>query len=267
DLSNIAGSAVWAEAFTQAIADIPAKRLLIVLDCCHAERMTAASRDIVCLKASPGFEMTAAPEGLGAALKQGEGRAVYSSSLGNQASWERNDQTRGIFTHHFVEALQGAGNRPGDREVRLSNLMNHLGTAVPKTAKQQWGADQRPCFDIVGEDFPVALIGGGKANRRIPITIDPAQLFDEDYTRLRESFISPWPVFERVKIDRFAGRDWLEQRLDGFLKKHDRGVFVVEAEAGLGKSAFLAHLVQDRRYIHHFIELGRGQEGIAGGFR
>src|SRR5262245_55387886 len=155
DGSNIAGSAVRAQAFTQAIKNIPAKRLIVVLDCCHAERMATASRDMVRLKPSPGFEMTAAPQDLVAALKQGEGRAVYSSSLGNQPSWERNDQTRGIFTHHFVEALQGAGNRPGDREVRLSNLMNHLGTAVPKTAKQQWGADQRPCFEIVGEDFPV----------------------------------------------------------------------------------------------------------------
>ena len=145
--------------------------------------------------------------------------------------------------------------------------MNYLGMAVPRTAKHQWGEDQRPCFDIVGEDFAIALINGGKRTRRIPITVDPAQIFDEDYTKLRESFISPWPVFERVKIDRFTGRDWLEKQLDGFFGKHDRGVFVLEAEAGLGKTAFLAHLVQDRQYVHHFSELARGQEGIAAGLR
>ena len=54
-------------------------------------------------------------------------------------------------------------------------------------------------FDIVGEDFAIALIRGGKAHRRIPIAVDPAHIFDQDYTKLREAFISPWPVFERVK--------------------------------------------------------------------
>ena len=84
---NIAGSAVQAQAFTQAIENIPAKRLVIVLDCCHAERMATASRDMVRLESLPGFEMAAAPKNLVAVLKRGGGRAVYSSSLGNQPSW------------------------------------------------------------------------------------------------------------------------------------------------------------------------------------
>ena len=122
---------------------IAARRLLVVLDCCHAEGMAAASRDLR-LEPPDGFEMTAPSEGLVAALKQGEGRAVFSASRGNQRAYERSDRTQGIFTYHLIEALKGAGTLPGLTEVRLSHLMSHLGRAVPETAKQQWGSRSRP---------------------------------------------------------------------------------------------------------------------------
>jgi hypothetical protein len=67
-----------------------------------------------------------------------------------------------VFTHHLLEALQGAGNRPGDTEVRLSSLMGHLGKAVPTSARQMYNAEQVPFFDTAAEDFPVALLRGGK---------------------------------------------------------------------------------------------------------
>ena len=56
-------------------------------------------------------------------------------------------------------------------------------------------------------------------------------------------------------------------RVDDFLTCYDRGVFVLEAEAGLGKTAFLAHLVRQRDYIHHFVELAQGLDGVAPGLK
>ena len=50
-----------------------------------------------------------------------------------------------------------------------------------------------------------------------------------------------------------VGRDWLRARLQKFLAEHDRGYFVLEAAAGLGKSAFLADLVAREAYIHNFV--------------
>ena len=35
-----------------------------------------------------------------------------------------------VYTYHLIEALQGAGNREGDAEVHLSNLINYLGKTV-----------------------------------------------------------------------------------------------------------------------------------------
>ena len=96
------------------------------------------------------------------ALQEGEGRAVFTSSRGNQKSYIRPDNTLSIFTHHLLEALQGSANQPGEQVVRLSHLMNHLDRTVPQSASQLVNAEQRPFVNLASEDFPVALLLGGK---------------------------------------------------------------------------------------------------------
>ena len=153
-----AGSALSAEDFTAALRKIQARRLLVLMDCCHAAGM-ATAKEAPTLPA--GFAQTALPKGVAKALKQGAGRAVFSSSTGAQVSWVRPDGSLSLYTYHLIEALQGAGNRPGDTVVRLSDLMNYLGKAVPASA-QALGREQTPFFDTATEDFPVALLRGGK---------------------------------------------------------------------------------------------------------
>jgi hypothetical protein len=82
-----------------------------------------------------------------------------------------------------------------------------------------------------------------------------------------DSYIDPRPVFERLALDRFTGRLWLTSEVDAFLAENDRGYFLLEADAGLGKTAFLAHLVQERGWVHHFVELTPGQDGVGPGLR
>ncbi len=108
---------------------------------------------------------------------------------------------------------------------------------------------------------------GGDVIQSILITGDHNRVFVGDYERLRDAYIPPWSVFERVRLDRFVGREWLVAEVDAFLRDHDRGLFVLEAAAGLGKTTFLAHLVKTRGYIHHFVELAPGDGGIAPGLR
>src|SRR4051812_1903489 len=123
--------------------------------------------------------------------------------------------------------------------------------------------------DVVGGSvlkFQVLPIGGDVV-RSIIVQGDRNRVFAGDYERLRDAYISPWSVFERVKLDRFVGREWLTERVDAFLRENDRGYFILEAAAGLGKTAFLAHLVRTRGTIHLFAEQARGQDGIAPGLR
>ncbi len=158
---DVPSSALSAQAFTEALREIPARRLLVFVDSCHAEGMATAKEPSV-IKLPPGFAKVALPKDVVNELKQGEGRAVFTSSRGEQRSWIRTDGAMSIYTYHLVEALQGAGNRPGDTVVRVSNLMNHLGQTVPESALKMRQAEQTPFFDTATEDFPVALLRGGK---------------------------------------------------------------------------------------------------------
>lgn len=158
--ADLALSALSSDSFNRALRQIEAKRLLVVLDCCHAAGMATAK--MLPVAAPPSFRPAALPKALIAELKQGAGRAVFTSSLGEQRSWVRPDQTMSIFTYHFLEALQGAGNQPGDPYVRLSHVMSHLSKSVPVSAAQLCQADQTPFFDTASEDFPIALVQGGK---------------------------------------------------------------------------------------------------------
>jgi hypothetical protein len=87
---------------------------------------------------------------------------VFTSSRGNQSSWVRPDGILSVYTYHLIEALKGMANQPGDRLVKISNVMTHLGKTVPESARNLCHAEQIPFFDAATEDFPVAMLRGGK---------------------------------------------------------------------------------------------------------
>jgi hypothetical protein len=161
DPFDLAGSALDARVFTDAIRNLPARRLLVFVDSCHAAGM-ASSKDQAAFDLPKGFQHAILPKGMIDDLGKGQGRAVFTSSLGTQSSWILKDNSMSIYTFHLIEALKGAGNKPGDTTVRLSNLANHLSQSVPQTAMWECHAEQTPFFSWETEDFPVALLLGGK---------------------------------------------------------------------------------------------------------
>ncbi|MEO0489820.1 MAG: caspase family protein [Cyanobacteria bacterium J06659_2] len=155
-------TALSADAFNEALRQISAKRLLVILDCCHAAGMASAKGEIVEPRRPKGVIPTADPKGLIDALSQGEGRVVFTSCRGKQSSWVRDDQTLSIYTHHLIEALQGAASQSGATEVTVFDLANHLGKAVPESAAAM-GHEQNPRFEMADtERFTIALLQGGK---------------------------------------------------------------------------------------------------------
>ena len=82
-----------------------------------------------------------------------------------------------------------------------------------------------------------------------------------------DAYLEPRRVYERLDLDRFTGRQWLVASIDDFLERQASGYFVLEAEAGMGKTALLARLARERRWLHHFVELARGYEGVPHGLR
>lgn len=155
-------SALSARDFTSALHQIDSQRLLVIIDSCHAAGMATAKNSRANIKLPPDFIATTPPKNTIEHLKQGKGRAIFTSSRGEQSSWILPDGSMSIYTYRFLEALQGAGNQAGDKVVRLSNLMNHLGKAVPSDALTLHQAEQIPFFDTATEDFSVAFLHGGK---------------------------------------------------------------------------------------------------------
>lgn len=110
------------------------------------------------------------------------------------------------------------------------------------------------------------VIQGGAVGSIIS-TGDHARFFVGDYQRLGESFLPPWPVFRRVKLERFAGRRWLLREVEAFVGKEPCGYFVLEAAAGLGKTTFMARLVRRWGCAHHFVETTPGPDGVGPALR
>lgn len=159
---DIENSALSAQDFTNGLRQIQAQRLLVVIDSCHAEGMANSKDGYTAIKLPPSLIQISPPKSIVNDLKQGEGRAVFTSSRGTQVSWIRPDNAMSVYTYHLIEALKGKGNNQGDNVVRVSNLMNHLGRTVPKSALTLRQAEQTPFFDTAAEDFAVALLRGGK---------------------------------------------------------------------------------------------------------
>lgn len=80
------------------------------------------------------------------------------------------------------------------------------------------------------------------------VAINNYSYFQSAPTNLRRSF----DALIADKIRNFVGRRFVFDTLDEFLNEQDSGYFVIRGVPGIGKSAFMAKLVNDRGYVHHF---------------
>ncbi len=166
---KIADSAVAGRDFTRALQAIKSQKLLVILDCCHAQGVTAAKGGVEFrltngeeLDAPQGFVPQSA-KGQFAALVEGKGVAMLASSDHDQLSWIKKDQSCSVFTDHLIDGLRGAGNLVGDREITVMNLIDHLGKTVAATARAEYQVQQDPQVEFKGSNyFPIALLCGGK---------------------------------------------------------------------------------------------------------
>lgn len=169
---NLRSRALRVEDFADAIQSLPACRLLIVLDCNHVSGASAQDGQPAAFNAAtiPPVLLIGQDHALGVgdgaagwvALPKGQGRAVISSSQGEQPSFNRQDGSESIFIDHLVEALSGAfQSQPGQREIWVTDVINHVWQCVPQSAQAAWGKTQQVDYQISGQ-FPVGLFKGGQ---------------------------------------------------------------------------------------------------------
>ncbi|MEZ4661746.1 MAG: caspase family protein [Caldilineaceae bacterium] len=175
DPQKLAETLLPAITFEQQIAALQPKRLLVVLDCCHSGGVQAKNVDgpelpgayISLAFPAPMLMGEKSVEVSGAVAKdvnllaESSGRAVLSSSQGNEKSYMRTDGQMSVFTYHLIEALTGhAQPEEGAKEVLVSDVLSYVHRKVPQTASAI-GAKQQPHARLDGV-FPVALLLGGK---------------------------------------------------------------------------------------------------------
>jgi hypothetical protein len=220
---KIRSRALRAGDFADAVEAIGPQRLLVVLDCCHAGGMGV--KDVMSLPA--GYAQAAfapavlmggeeAPAGPGAKgleqLAEGRGRAVLSSSTGEQRSYIRHDGEMSIFTFHLIEALTGhAQPQEGATDVLVSDVMSYVYRHVPRSAREAYGRDQDPDFQVSGV-FPIALLLGGAGWSKGQMAPDPLEKLPkaaEERTPLRVDTGGGAYIGGGVKVSRgdLVGRD------------------------------------------------------------
>jgi bDLD-like protein len=86
--------------------------------------------------------------------------------------------------------------------------------------------------------------------------------FEGKFAQLRSWWLNPKPVFDRVDVDQLFGREQLLDDINRFIRERDRGYILIEAAAGLGKTAVAAWLARTRHYICHFTDQPRGGESL-----
>ena len=162
-----------AREFANEIEALTPRRLLVLLDCCHAHGMGAKDPGLSGDVSSP-FPIgllrdvaDASPvefdDGKSlSSLREGQGRAILSSSRGDERSFYFPDERMSVFTHHLIEALIGhAPTSTGQHEVLVSDILGYLPRQVPRTVRDAYQREQNPEFTASG-NFPVAMLLGGK---------------------------------------------------------------------------------------------------------
>jgi tetratricopeptide (TPR) repeat protein len=149
--ASLAQTAIAGSDFTDALRAIPARKLVVIFDCCHAGGIgQPKDADAPVLKG--GLSDSYYDQ-----LKQGTGRAILASSLSTESSYVIPGAENSLFTQHLLAGLQG-GIASEDGLIHIFDLFEYV---QPKVTSDQ--PNQHPIFKAeLEENFPVALYLGGQ---------------------------------------------------------------------------------------------------------
>jgi hypothetical protein len=157
DLNRLYQTAVSGAEFTERLRAIPALRLLVLLDCCHAGGVGEAK--------APGLELAKSPLPPEAhdLLAEGGGRVLIASSQEDELSFAGRPYS--AFTLALTETLSGVGVAKQDGYVRVADLALHAREVVPGRT----GGRQHPILHFEQADnFVLAYYAGGETQPKGP---------------------------------------------------------------------------------------------------
>ncbi len=182
-----------AEDLTALLDAIPAARVVLLLDACHAEAAAHVKSEAEAKGMLQGFREPTLEK-----LASGNGRVVIASCRDSELSWTSTWRGHSLFTHFLLEGLRGQARGIEDGTVRVLDLFSYLSEQVP--ANPVNGTLQHPVMRAHTENnFPLALRKGGWfKGEDVAGAETPAASF-EDLTRLGPRSID-WRQLEAVMV-------------------------------------------------------------------
>ncbi|MGD0063932.1 MAG: hypothetical protein ABSB76_10885, partial [Streptosporangiaceae bacterium] len=123
--------------------------------------------------------------------------------------------------------------------------------------------DSGPAPSSATAGGPRSVAAGGDISGLVLTGDIGGNVYIGEYERLEDVRQYADGLVAELDLPHFAGRGWLLENIDEFLRSADRGYFVLEADAGLGKTAFCAWLARTRGYPQHFARLPGGGDTAA----
>ncbi|MDX9954917.1 MAG: caspase family protein, partial [Anaerolineae bacterium] len=170
DVNHLKTTAIKGAEFAAKLRAIPAKKLLVLLDCCHAGGVgEAKAPGINALGKSP-----LPPEAL-VLLQEGGGRVLIASSREDEVSYAGKPYS--AFTLALIEALAGVGVAKKDGFVRVADLALHAREVVPGRTKGK----QHPILHFEHADnYVIAYYAGGDVQSKgLPFAAEAVEIEPE----------------------------------------------------------------------------------------
>jgi hypothetical protein len=157
ELNRLHETAISGAEFTGRLHAIPARKLLVLLDCCHAGGVGEAK--------APGLHLAKSPLPAEAQrlLAEGSGRVLIASCHEDELSFAGRPYS--AFTLALIEALCGAGVALKDGYTRVADLALHTREVVPGRTRDR----QHPILHFEQADnFALAYYAGGDTQPKGP---------------------------------------------------------------------------------------------------
>jgi Caspase domain len=163
DQNQLYSTAISGTEFATKLQAIPAKKLLVLLDCCHAGGLDDTQKIGLTAEKAP------LPPEAQALLTEGKGRVFIASSRADEKSLAGKPYS--AFTLALIESLAGKGASQQDGYVRVADVALYAREVVPKWT----GNRQHPILNFEQADnFVLAYYAGGETEPKgLPFAGEP----------------------------------------------------------------------------------------------
>jgi uncharacterized caspase-like protein len=150
-LNDLPSTAIADREFAAALGQLRTKKLLVLLDCCHAGGIEKTKAPNLMLEKAP------IPPEAERMFASGSGRVVIASSRADEVSFA--GEPYSAFTLALIEGLTGSGVNDQDSYVRVADLAMYTSWRVRERTNDR----QHPVLRFEKADnFPVAYYAGGE---------------------------------------------------------------------------------------------------------